>query len=454
MIFVARHPMSGTGSRLSFAARASLWFWPFVAAVAALLVTLVLLSVRPASDSAAAALLWPSDIEAARALLQVVATAIMTATTLTFSLTVVALQLASQQFSPRLLREFARDRGTQAVLALLVSTFVVALTALRGLDPDRPLPVVTLALVQVLAVSSAVALLFFVGHLVRTLRVDTMMVAVHEDASTVIAETYPELGDTRATPQGDFPGPRGGTSIPLLRSGFVVVVDARAVAEVARRHDVLLRLRLRPGDAVVQGAPLASAWRAGDGCIPVDELAEELLGPVQLGFERTSEQDSGFGLRQLTDIAVKAISPGINDPVTCGHAIGYCADLLVRLQGRQLGEQEHHDGDGTVRVVTVDRDHRYYLDLVCAPIRRFGRAEPLVLTALLRMLRDCAANARTDAQRDEIQRQSHLVLDEMSDTLLAYDADSVCDLASRVTLAVAGNADDAYLDRAGETRSV
>jgi uncharacterized membrane protein len=82
---------------------------------------------------------------------------------------------------------------------------------------------------------------------------------------------------------------------------------------------------------------------------------------------------------------VKAISPGINDPVTAGHAVGYCADLLTRLQGRHLGWQQHTDDAGTPWLVTPDRDRRY-LDLACAPVRRFGTAEPLLLTALLRLL--------------------------------------------------------------------
>src|SRR5699024_7214989 len=133
---------------------------------------------------------------------------------------------------------------------------------------------------------------------------------------------------------------------------------------------------------------------------------------------------------------------------------GYCADLLVRLQGRELGPQQHDDAHGTPRVVTPDRDHRYYLDLVCAPVRRFGSAVPLVLTALLRMLRDCAVNARDDEQRRDIREQVGLILESADSRLVPYDADAVRDLADRVELALTGRADDAYRDRAGETRSV
>jgi uncharacterized membrane protein len=306
----------------------------------------------------------------------------------------------------------------------------------------------------VLGLASAAALLAFIGHLVRAIRVDTMMVAVHQEAADTIFETYPPYGDTSKAPRSDLPGPEGGRLLSAARSGFVRTIAPERLVRTAREHGVFLRLGVRPGDHIVKGSPIGSAWLLdGDGDLPLDALREALMEAVEIGFERTAEQDAALGLRQLTDIAVKAISPGINDPVTAGHAVGYCADLLTTLQGRHLGAQQHTDDGGTPWLVTPDRDHRYYLDLVCAPVRRFGRAEPLVLTALLRMLRDCAVAARDDAQRDCIAEQVHLILEDMSDELLRYDADSVRELARRTELALKGDVDSAFRDRAGETRS-
>ncbi len=424
--------------------RASLWFWPTVSAGVSLVVGLLLLQVRPTSG-AWRAWLWPGTHDSASAMLQVVATSLMTATTLTFSLTVVALQLASQQFSPRLLREFARDRATQATLGVLMSTFVLALTGVRGTGTDRPLPVVLVALVFVLGVVSAAVLLAFVGHIVRALRVDTMMVSVHRAAKRIIIDTYPPY-DGRAEPMP----PVRGRPVPLARSGFVRTVNVPTVVTVAAREDLQVELAVRPGDAVVAGTPLA--WVDGD--VDAEALAHRLLDGVELGFERTDEQDAALGLRQLSDIAVKAVSPAINDPVTAAHAIGYCADLLVVLQGRRLGPCAHRDAAGAVRVITPDRDLRYYLDLVCGPVRRFGRGEPIVLMALLRLLRDGACSARDDQQRAEIARQADLVVSELSTEMLDTDADAVRDLHARVEAALAGNFDVAFRDRAGETRSV
>ncbi|MGQ1840122.1 DUF2254 domain-containing protein [Kocuria turfanensis] len=435
--------------------RARLWFWPAVAGAASALLTLVLTTVRPAPGTAWATAVWPGGQDAASTVLQVVATSIMTATTLTFSLTVVALQLASQQFSPRLLREFARDAKIQAVLAVLVSTFVIALTGLAGMGSEAPLPVLVPALTLVMGLVSAGALVLFLGHIVRSLRVDSMMVAVHEQAAATVAEAYLDYEDHSKEPAPGLPGPEGGTLLPAQRSGFVQAIRPGPLVEACAEHGLFLLLGVRPGDHVTEGTPLGSAWTDdGAPAATANVLDEAVAQAVEVGFERTLEHDAALGLRQLTDIAVKAISPSVNDPITAAHAIGYCTDLLARLQHRKLGPQQHVDAAGTVRLVTPDRDHRYYLDLVCAPIRRFGAGEPLVLTALLRMLRACAATTRDDAQRAQIARQTELLLQSMDPGLIDSDAEEVREFAGRVHLALAGDLDDAFRDRAGETRSV
>lgn len=430
-----------------------MWFWPVVATAAAFLVTLALLTVRPAPDSGLAEWAFSGDASAAGSLLQTVATIATTVASLAFSLTVVALQLASQQFSPRLLRQFARDSVAQATMGLLAATVVVALTTMRGLDPERPLPVLALLLTLVLGLANAPALVLFVANVVRRLRVDTMMASVHRDTRRNLEASYAPYGEGPARPGPALPGPEGGTLVPAVRSGFVRTVSPAAVAQAARRHGVFLLLGVRPGDTVVEGSPLATAFPEGSD-VDADALAGDLQQGVALGFERTEEQDVAFGLRQLVDIAVKAISPAINDPTTAAEALSYCGDLLVRLSGRRLGPQIVCDDDGGARAVLPDRDLRFYLDLTCAQVRRFGRDEPTVLTALLRLLRDVACAARDDGQRAHIAEQVRLVVAEVSDGLLPEDIAVVQDMAHRVELALQGDVAAAYRDRAGETRTI
>ena len=443
--------------RLSFEdVRASLWFTPSVAALLALAAALALAEVVPSQETWLGRLPWPGDYDTASTVLQVIATSTITVTSLTFSLVVVALQLASQQFSPRLLREFARDWVIQMVLSVLVATFVFSLTVLLGLRAEEPLPKIAVLLAYLLGLVSVAALLAFLGHLVRALRIDTMMVAVHGETAATMDQTYPSLEDPEPRRPDGLPDAPGGTCLPAPRSGFVKVIDADKLVALATRTDTVLDMLVRPGDHLVVGTPLGTARRPDGRTVPelAEELAEGALAAVELGYERTSEQDTALGLRQLTDIAVKALSPGINDPVTAVHAIGYSSDLLVRLHGRRLGPQVHCDERGQARVVLPDRDHQYYLDLACGQIRRYGRREPTVLAALLRMLRDVALSVRGEQQAEEVRQQVRLVLAEMADDLLPEDVARVRDVARRVEQALAGEVAEAFTDRAGETRSV
>jgi uncharacterized membrane protein len=435
--------------------RASLWFWPFVAAAASLIVALVLIAIPLERDSFWLMAAWPADSTSALSLLQTVATATMAATTLTFSVTVVALQLSSQQFSPRLLRQFARDPFTQVLLALLVSTFVVSLTGFRGVREGEALPVLLLGLATFLGICSIVGLLAFTGHIVRSLRVETMMVSVHGETLTTIEQTYPEIGEPDGLPHPSFGDPGTGLLVPSARSGFLRVVRVDALAEAARDLGVTCQLLVRPGDHLVVGTPIAEVWDDEGGAAELgDELRRAFQGSLELGYERTAEQDVALGFRQLADIATKAISPGINDPTTAAHAVGYCADLFAHLQTRRLGPQRHDDEHGHGRVIFPDRDLRYYLDLVCVPLRHYGRGDPTVLSALLRMLRDAAASARLDEQRSELSRQVDLVVGEVSEERLGPDADRVLFMAEQARAVLAGDLQKGFADRAGETRSV
>lgn len=438
---------------------AELWRWPTAGAISAAVLALALAPIRPDRDTQWLRTLWPGDIDNASAVLQVIAAAAITTITLTFSLTVVALQLASQQFSPRLLRDFVRDRVTKAVLAVLVATFAYALVLLRTLGDDLTVPVPAMTVGALLGLASLAAVLVFITHITTLLRVDTMMRTVHEETSTVIDAAY-EHRDQPAPPSpellrlDDPPAHR----VCADRSGFVSDVDVARTVEAARTHGVLVWVIARPGDHVVAGTPIADVWdrptpRPHGATADRQQLDDAVCAAVSLDYERTAHADPAFGLRQLTDIAVKALSPGINDPVTAAHAIGHNADLLVRLVHSHLGPRLHSDDDGVPRVVVGDRDLQYYLDLACGQVRRYGRREPTVLGALLRMLRDVATNTRDTAERAEIERQTALVLAEMAAELLEPDQESVRQVARQVR-AVLTDDPLAYRDRSGETRSI
>ncbi|MGY2128596.1 DUF2254 domain-containing protein [Blastococcus sp. SYSU DS0617] len=439
---------SARGQRSAARSRAPLWVWPAVTGVIAAVLGLVLGQVEPRDGFLAG--LWPSDTSAAGSLLQLVATAAVTISTLTFSITIVALQLASQQFSPRLLRDFVRDPVTKRVLSTLAATFVFAVTGLRGVNESQPVPTLVLLVAALLGLASFGALLVFVSHMVRMLRVDTMMTRVHTDARRAIEHFYAPYDDRqqRSPDELDLDA-SAGTLVSARGSGFVEVIDVDALVAGARRHDAVVRVQVRPGDQVTHGTPIATVWGTG-----VEELSDAVRAAVALNNERTIDQDAAFGFRQLEDIAVKAMSPSVNDPVTAATAVGHMADLLVRLMGRRLGATLHEDDAGVGRAIVPDRDVRYYLDLACGQLARFGGSEPTVLLALLRMLRDVAVACRDDEQRAEVARAADLVADELSPDRNEVDVAAVRDHRDRVTAALEGRVEAAYGDRAGETRSM
>ncbi|WP_189212574.1 DUF2254 domain-containing protein [Actinokineospora fastidiosa] len=427
-----------------------LWLWPGVGGVVGFVCALVSVPVRLDRQHP---LGWPGGLDSATAFLQSLATSVITVTGLTFTLIIVALQLASQQFSPRLLREFMRDRVIKAVLAVLVSTFVFAVTALRYVGHEESVPDLTLLIASAGSLAVLTAILVFITHIARVLRVDTMMRAVHDETDRAIRKFYPEYGDPRPRSPAELDVDGVGEPVHAESSGFVRFVDIGQLLRTAAASDALIELEVRPGDHVVRGTPLASAWSRRAEPLDLPAVEAGVRKGVVLDYERTVEQDAAFGFRQLTDIAVKALSPGVNDPVTAIHAVGHMSDLLVKTTGRRLGGTLHEDDRGVGRVVVPDRDLTYYLDLACGQIRRYGRREPTVLNALLRMLRDVAAAARDDDQRAAVAVQVDLITDEVDPSLSRYDVDGVEDMARRVRLALTGDLRAAYRDRSGETRS-
>ncbi|MGY1826893.1 DUF2254 domain-containing protein [Blastococcus sp. SYSU DS0541] len=421
--------------------------WPAASAVVAAAAGWALGMVEPRGGFLAA--LWPADTSAAGTLLQLVATAAVTIATLTFSITIVALQLASQQFSPRLLRDFVRDGVTKRVLSVLTATFVFAVTGLRGINSSQPVPTLVCLVAALLGIACVGGLLAFISHMVRMLRVDTMMTRVHDDARRAIETFYgPYTGHGQRSPDELDLETSAGRLVSADRSGFVEVVDTDTLVDAARDHDAVVRVEVRPGDMITMGSPIATTWGGGE------DLGGVVRAAVVLNNERTIDQDAAFGFRQLEDIAVKAMSPSINDPVTAATAIGHMGDLLVRLTGRHLGPTLHADGDGVGRAIVPDRDIRYYLDLTCGQVARFGGSEPTLITALLRMLRDVAVACRDDEQRAEVERAADLVAGELSSDWSRTDADGVRLHRDQVTAALDGRIADAFADRAGVTRSM
>ena len=391
--------LSVLGERL----RSRLWPIPAAAAAASAVVAALLAGVRPGAGEGP--VWWPGEPESARGLLEVLAGSSLTVVALVFSLQVVALQLAASQYSPRLLRTYARDGWIQGSLAVLLSTFVFSLVTLALFGAvDRP-PRVSVAVAVVLGLASVGALVGVVAHIVSTLRVETMMAEIHDDADSVIEGAY----DSTVGPEPARwpPLDRRDAEPGHVRAdspGFVQAVDRARIAAWADNHDCYVTLVVMPGTHVLAGDLLAHVW-------PADEDGSAVAGAVLVGFERTPDEDPAFGLVQLVDIAMRALSPSVNDPTTSVHAIGHLAPLLASIAERAAGPVRRTDGDGTLRVLEPVPRLDDLLGDVVRPVARSAGDHVPVLLALLAMLEHVAdrgprAAAAVATEADYVARRA------------------------------------------------
>jgi uncharacterized membrane protein len=387
--------------------RGSLWFLPAVAAVLAIVLGVALSHVPV---SATSRLAFQGTADDARSLLITIAGTMVTVIALLLGLAVVALQLASTQFSPRLLRNFLRDRPNQVVLSVFVGTFVYSAAGLfdvgifRGQRIDQfPRLAVTVA-ITLLFVSLAL-LVFFADHLAHSLQIDYIMRTVERNALAVI-RTLPSAGTPLHVPEA-------ATAVPARNSGYVQYVGIRRLLATARAHRANVRLRPRVGEHVAAGTTLAWVWPASSSSSAEDvaRVAASLDSLVRIGFERTLEQDPGLGMRQLVDAACKALSPAINDPYTAIQAIDHLSVLYTELAKRHVGTIVVADAAGPASVAIPARSLAEHLDVGMGLIRRYGAAEPTVMQALLRTLTTVlAAVGDDDEARLAARHQADLLV--------------------------------------------
>ncbi|MFG2415132.1 DUF2254 domain-containing protein [Streptomyces goshikiensis] len=385
--------------------------------------------------------------EAARAVLEAIAGSLISVTALTFSLTVVTLQLASSQFSPRLLRTFSQDRYVQTTLALFLATFTYALTVLRTVraeasEQPRFVPQLSVTFAFLLAVTSVFALVVFLSHLTRKIRVETMLRDVHTDASATIrkllTESDPSTADHAAVPQLPPDG------LPLLVgvSGFLATVNEKALLAAAIDADAVVLIDRCPGSSLIAGTPAGSAWpRTGEPFPPHTRhrLVEQSAGALTTESELTPAQDIAFGLRQLTDVAIKALSPGINDPTTAVHALSHSSALLCELARRDLSPRLLYDDHDQIRVVLRRPTLAELLHLAVAQPLRYGAAEPAVLARLYMLLRELAWHSRPEQRPTIADHLAQVRSTAAAQRIHPGDKADLDDLADNVDQALTGH---------------
>jgi uncharacterized membrane protein len=395
--------------------RGRYWFVPTLMTLGAGLLALALTALDAAlNDQAIAGLAWVygGGPEGARALLSTVAGSVITVAGTTFSITITALTLASSQFGPRLLRTFVRDIGNQVVLGTFIATFMyclIVLRTIRGLEDTHVVPHLSATVGVLLGTASIGVLIYFIHHVASSIQADHVLGAVSHDLDKAIDRLFPESVGRGA--EGSDPLADDGKAatvgaderaIQADPSGYLQMVDAERLMHLAVEHNLLLRLLHQPGDFVVDGGPLATVSSSA----PVDdELAHALAETFVIGDIRTEHQDVRLTINQLVEIAVRALSPGVNDPFTAMTCPDRLGAALCNLAGRALPSSARYGEDGQLRVIAPVPSFAELMNLAVDSIRHHGRADPRVLRHLPTTLAIGGTRTRTAEQAAAIRRE-------------------------------------------------
>lgn len=356
--------------------------------------------------------LVPTTVDSARAILSTVATATVTVAAIVFSMTAVVVQLATSQFSPRVTQGFLRDRYQQVTIGLTIGTFVYALfvlVAVRGGEETvRTTHDISVTVAVILAVVSMVAIVSFIDRIMRSMRIDTIVRNLAEETQSsfkALPEREVVATDAEPSPDGDSV-----SRMAVTRSGWVRAIDIDALLD-AIPDGTFVRLDIRPGDYIAAGEVAATMWPE------VDEPTESALGrAIDLGRTRTIESDPFYGIRQMVDIALRALSPSLNDATTGAdvvhHLTGPIRTLLLRdLPGRVAGNDR-----GSRIFMPRALTHSDYVHGAFREIRINAVDQPHVLRALLETLsslvglvEEAGHEARAGALRQEAEATMEVV---------------------------------------------
>jgi uncharacterized membrane protein len=367
--------------------------------------------------------LFPShqDAQVAQTILGVIATSTMTVVSIVFAILLMTLTLASMQFSPRILISFVRDRGTQWTLGIFLGTFCYCLAALPAARsmPHPFAPVLTVTVAMLLALASVGWLLFFIHHISHSISVNHLVDRIARETEDVIDAMMPHPRPLHYRPPPAAFVPEN-DEFPILNeiSGYIRFIDTKRLLAFARLHHLRVRVTRRVGQFVPAGVPLLMISRR----TRLDRHhAVQLTGAFDIGPMRTLQQDVEFGVIQIVDIALRAISPAVNDPSTAITCIDQLSRLLIRWVDRLPPDPLLFSPPHVVRVVLPWIDLDGLVDTAIEQIRAYATRDAAVSLRLLRLLHDVAISTDDDTLRHHLTDRGARVVAGCQDHLPQED---------------------------------
>jgi uncharacterized membrane protein len=412
----------------------SLWFLPGLLTLAGAALAIVLVAnnddIKEALGVEADEVWWlfGGSSEGALSVLESISGSIITVTGVVFSVTIIALQLASSQFTPRVLRQFMADRGNQAVLGVFIGTFTYTLIVQRTVRGEQLddvfVPAVAVTVAVLLALTSIGFFIYFINHLARSIQAAVVIDSAAHAALNMVGTVFPDIPSPGVatvvrTADGllDELGlsPDDAQPVRAPHAGYIQAIDRNALIEAAARHDLFICMEVEIGTYVMPGQTIMRAW-------PEHEVAQQELARLHsalvLGLERTPRQDLKHGIIELMDIAVKGLSPSINDPTTAVNSIQRMAQVLLDMAWRVRGDSIHSDEEGRPRLIMRRPRLDDVVDLAYNQVRHYGGSNPTVMIAIIEALSTLVSLAPAEARvafESQLQQSIETAQDRVDD---------------------------------------
>jgi uncharacterized membrane protein len=399
--------------------RSSFWFLPAWIVLGSVAVAVVLIEVDYHGGTQLLnrwPLLFGAGADGARGMMSTIAGSMMTVVGVTFSMILVVLTLASSQYTSRILRNFTRNRVTQAVLGIFAGIFTYCLIVLRTIrsgDEGAFVPSLAVFFGFVLALVGVGALMFFIQHIASSIEASGIIASIARETIAAVDRLFPEqLGqgqDESEDHRAQRPlAWRNWIAVPAKESGYIQSVNNAAILCLARDNKTIVRMEHGIGEFVVQGTKLASLALEDP---PAEQTIADLQSAFSIKNNRTVEQDAAFGIRQIVDIALKALSPGINDTTTAVTCVDYLASILARVASLQI-PSSHRFEDGELRVIAKGPSFESLLAESFDQIRRSANGDVVILSRILDALQIVASltacPCRRRVLREQVQRVAEL----------------------------------------------
>ena len=422
----------------------SFWFLPALMVLAAIGLALGMVALDHAHPQTSVPVL--SEVsgspDGARSLLSMLAGSMISVAGLTFSITIATLSLASSQLGPRLLNNFMRDRGNQIVLGTFVSIFTYCLLVLRAVrsgDEAAFVPHLSVTIAILLALVSLGVLIFFFHHVSTMIQAQNVVTGIGRDLSASIERLFStqpgptiyEYYEYTLRGEDDIP-PDFDDNIAYVTapaSGYLQFVDNPALLRVASEDDLLLRLFYRPGNFVAKGSEIVAVYPAE---ALSDDMAQAIHHAITLGAGRLRIQDVEYAIDQLVEIAVRALSPGINDPFTAITCLNQFSTALSRLAEHTIPSGYYYDTGGNLRVISDTVTFKGIVDAAFNQIRQHAASDVAVTIRLLEVIAIISARTTTAAQWEALLRQAEMIK-RASDAAITEEQDRR-DIAARYDL--------------------